>query len=53
MDSPKVMVNIISGIHGSMGPVRLTANTGASCCSLSHPGGRAVHRAMNRRHGRM
>jgi hypothetical protein len=30
MDSPKVMVNIISGIRGSMGPVQLTANTGES-----------------------
>jgi hypothetical protein len=26
MDSPKVMVNIISGIHGSMGPVRRDQN---------------------------
>jgi hypothetical protein len=34
MDSPKVMVNIISGIHGSMGPVWLTANTGESQAPL-------------------
>ena len=27
MDRPKVMVNIISGIHGSIGPVRLTPKT--------------------------